>query len=64
MFLSPDGKSARFFITQQGRFDEPREGIAACRTRKRKADQDGLESLLSNAKIYRGGTAATLKDMH
>jgi RND superfamily putative drug exporter len=63
MFLSPDGKSARFFITHQEDPMTP-EGIARVDA-ERKAAQDGLKmSSLSNAKIYLGGTAATFNDMH
>jgi putative drug exporter of the RND superfamily len=62
MFLSPDGKSARAFITHQ---DDPMtpEGIARVGA-ERTAAQDGLKmSSLSDAKIYLGGTAATYADM-
>jgi hypothetical protein len=62
MFLSPDGKSARAFITHQ---DDPMtpEGIARVGA-ERTAAQDGLKmSSLSSAKIYLGGTAATYADM-
>ena len=62
MFLSPDGKSARFFITHQ---DDPMtpEGIARVDA-ERTAAQEGLKmSSLSDAKIYLGGTAATYADM-
>jgi putative drug exporter of the RND superfamily len=63
MFLSPDGKSARFFITHQEDPMTP-QGIARVDA-ERKAAQDGLKmSSLSDAKIYLGGTAATFKDMH
>ncbi|GFG75337.1 MMPL/RND family transporter [Mycobacterium botniense] len=63
MFLSPDGKSARFFITHQGDPATP-EGIARVNA-ERTAAQEGLkQSSLSDAKIYLGGTAATYKDMH
>jgi putative drug exporter of the RND superfamily len=63
MFLSPDGKSARFFITHQGDPATP-EGISRVDT-ERTAAQEGLkQSSLSDAKIYLGGTAATYKDMH
>jgi putative drug exporter of the RND superfamily len=63
MFLSPDGKSARFFITYQGDPATP-EGISRVDT-VRTAAQEGLkQSSLSEAKIYLGGTAATYKDMH
>jgi putative drug exporter of the RND superfamily len=63
MFLSPDGKSARFFITHQGDPATP-EGISRVDA-ERTAAQEGLkQSSLSEAKIYLGGTAATYKDMH
>jgi RND superfamily putative drug exporter len=63
MFLSPDGKSARFFITHQGDPATP-EGISRVDS-ERTAAQEGLkQSSLSDAKIYLGGTAATYKDMH
>ncbi|MDT5334665.1 MAG: putative drug exporter of the superfamily [Mycobacterium sp.] len=62
MFLSPDGKSARMFITHE---TDPAtvEGIARVDS-ERKAAQDALKmSSLSNAKVYLGGVAATYKDM-
>lgn len=62
-FLSPDGKSARFFITHQGDPMSPEgiERVAPVRT----AAQEALkQSSLSDAKVYLGGTAATFKDMH
>ncbi|NKZ10981.1 MMPL family transporter [Mycolicibacterium septicum DSM 44393] len=62
MFLSPDGKSARMFITHQS---DPAtvEGIARVES-ERKAAQEALKmSSLSDAKIYLGGVAATYKDM-
>lgn len=62
MFLSPDGKSARMFITHQS---DPAtvDGIARV-TSERKAAQEALKmSSLSDAKIYLGGVAATYKDM-
>ncbi|QLL05863.1 RND family transporter [Mycobacterium vicinigordonae] len=63
MFLSPDGKSARFFITHQGDPMTP-EGISRVET-ERTAAQEGLkQSSLADAKVYLGGTAATFKDMH
>ncbi|OBF45506.1 hypothetical protein A5787_12885 [Mycobacterium sp. 852002-50816_SCH5313054-b] len=62
MFLSPDGKSARFFITHQGDPMTP-EGIARVDA-ERTAAQEGLkQSSLSDARVYLGGTAATFKDM-
>jgi RND superfamily putative drug exporter len=62
MFMSPDGKSARMFITHEG---DPAtvDGIARVDS-ERKAAQDALKmSSLSDAKIYLGGVAATYKDM-
>ncbi|GAS89271.1 MMPL/RND family transporter [Mycolicibacterium brisbanense] len=62
MFLSPDGKSARMFITHQSDPATP-EGIARVDA-ERTAAQEGLKmSSLSDAKIYLGGVAATYKDM-
>ncbi|OBJ48994.1 RND family transporter [Mycobacterium asiaticum] len=63
MFLSPDGKSARFFVTHQGDPMTP-EGISRVDA-ERSAAQEGLkQSSLSDARVYLGGTAATFKDMH
>lgn len=63
MFLSPDGKSARFFITHQGDPMTP-EGIGRVDS-ERVAAQEGLkQSSLADSKIFLGGTAATFKDMH
>ena len=62
MFLSPDGKSARMFITHE---TDPAtvDGIKRV-DGERRAAQDALKmSSLSNAKIYLGGVAATYKDM-
>jgi RND superfamily putative drug exporter len=62
MFLSPDGKSARMFITHE---TDPAtvEGIDRVAS-ERKAAQDAIKmTSLSNAKIYLGGVAATYKDM-
>ena len=62
MFLSPDGKSARMFITHE---TDPAtvDGIARVES-ERKAAQDALKmTSLSNAEIHLGGVAATYKDM-
>lgn len=62
MFLSPDGKSARMFITHETDPATP-EGIARVAS-ERKAAQEALKmSSLSNAKVYLGGVAATYRDM-
>ena len=60
MFLSPDGKSARMFITHES---DPAtvEGIGRVDS-ERKAAQEALKmSSLSDAKIYLGGVAATYR---
>jgi RND superfamily putative drug exporter len=62
MFMSPDGKSARMFITHE---TDPAtvDGIARVAS-ERKAAQEALKmSSLSDAKIYLGGVAATYRDM-
>ncbi len=52
MFLSPDGKSARMFITHEGDPPATVDGIARVDS-ERKAAQDALKmSSLSDAKIY------------
>ncbi len=62
MFLSPDGKSARMFITHETDPATP-EGIERVNA-ERQAAQDALKmSSLSDSKIYLGGVAATYKDM-
>jgi putative drug exporter of the RND superfamily len=63
MFLSPDGKAARFFVTQQGDPATP-EGLSLV-NREQTAAQEGLkQSSLSGANVYIAGEAATYKDMH
>ena len=62
-FMSPDGKSARFFITHEGDPMSP-EGIARVAPVRKAAQQALKQSSLSGAKVYLGGTAATFKDMH
>jgi RND superfamily putative drug exporter len=62
IFLSPDGKAARYFVTQQGDPASP-QGISLV-DMERTAAQEGLkQSSLSEAKVYIGGEAATYKDM-
>lgn len=61
MFFSPDGKSVRFFITRQSDPTTP-EGIDRVGA-ERTAAQKGLkQSSLLDAKVYLGGTAATIRD--
>ena len=62
LFLSPDGRSARFFINHAGDPATP-EGISRVDA-ERIAAQEGLkQSSLSSGKVYLGGTADTYKDM-
>ena len=62
MFLSPDGKAARFIITHRG---DPAtvEGIARIDAIKTAAEESLKGTPLANAKIYVTGTAATFKDL-
>ncbi|WP_144206052.1 MMPL/RND family transporter [Mycobacterium tilburgii] len=62
MFLSPDGKSARFFITHQGDPMTP-EGISRVDAERTAAQEALKQSSLSDARVYLGGTAATFRDM-
>jgi RND superfamily putative drug exporter len=63
LFLSPDGKSARFFVTHQT-FPATPEGIERMEP-ERTAAQDALkQSSLSSAKVFISGTAALYYDMH
>jgi RND superfamily putative drug exporter len=62
-FLSPDGKSARFFITHQSDPATP-EGISRVDDERTAAQEALKQSSLSDAKVFLGGTAATFKDMH
>ncbi|GLD42937.1 putative transport protein MmpL1 [Mycobacterium kiyosense] len=63
MFLSPDGSSARFFITHKG---DPAtaEGISHIDSIKQAADEAVKGTPLAAANIYLTGTAANYKDMH
>src|SRR5579875_875623 len=60
-FLSPDGRAARFIISQRG---DPAsvEGTARINKVKTAAEEALKGTPLSNAKIYLAGTAATYKD--
>ncbi|HEU4360236.1 MAG TPA: MMPL family transporter [Mycobacterium sp.] len=62
-FMSPDGKSARFFITHEGDPMSP-EGIQRVAPVRSAAHEALKQSSLASAKTYLGGTAATFKDMH
>ena len=63
LFLSPDGKSARIFVTHDSDPATPR-GIALIPLERAAARQALEASSLSSAKIFIGGTAATYRDMH
>ena len=62
LFLSPDGKAARFIITHRG---DPAtvEGIARIDRIKTAAEESLKGTPLANAKIYVAGSAATFKDL-
>jgi RND superfamily putative drug exporter len=62
MFLSPDGKAARFIITHDGDPATP-EGISHVDAIKKAAHHAVKGTPLEDAKIQLGGTAATYKDM-
>ena len=62
MFLSPDGKAARFIITHDGDPATP-QGISRVEAIKGAANHAVKGTPLENAKIFLGGTAATYKDM-
>lgn len=63
LFLSPDGRSARMFVTHDSDPATPR-GIALIPLERAAARQALEVSSLSSAKIFIGGTAATYRDMH
>ncbi len=60
-FLSPDGKAARFIISQKG---DPAtdEGIARVDQMKQAAEEALKTTPLEDAKVYIAGTASTFKD--
>jgi putative drug exporter of the RND superfamily len=62
MFLSPDGKAARFIISHEGNPDSL-EGISHVDPIKRAAKEAIKGTPLEGAQIYLGGTAAANKDM-
>jgi putative drug exporter of the RND superfamily len=63
IFLSPDGKAARYFVTQQGDPATP-QGISLIDTERTAAEEGLKQSSLSDSRVYIGGEAATYKDMH
>jgi RND superfamily putative drug exporter len=62
VFVSPDGKAARMFITQRG---DPvtDEGIARAEAIKTAAEEALKGTPLEDAKVYLAGTAALMKDL-
>jgi putative drug exporter of the RND superfamily len=62
IFLSPDGKAVRMFITQSGDPATP-QGIARVEAIKTAAEEALKGTPLEDTKIYLTGTSAMLKDM-
>jgi RND superfamily putative drug exporter len=62
LFLSPNGKAARFIITHRGN-PATKEGIARIDPIKTAAEESLKGTPLANAKIYMAGTATVLKDL-
>ncbi|CAM3276345.1 MMPL family RND transporter [Mycobacterium intermedium] len=62
VFLSPDGKAARMFITQMGNPASP-EGIARVDAITNAAEESLKGTPLENSRIYLTGTAASTKDL-
>jgi putative drug exporter of the RND superfamily len=60
-FLSPDGKAARFIISQRGDPGSP-DGLKRVEQIKPAAEEAIKATPLANAKIYVAGTASTFKD--
>src|SRR6202012_5652897 len=60
-FLSPDGKAARFIISQRGDPGSP-EGLMRVERIKTAAEEALKATPLAGAKIYVAGTASTFKD--
>jgi putative drug exporter of the RND superfamily len=63
LFLSPDGKSAQYIITDKGDPATP-EGISHVDKIMQAAAEAVKGTPLESANLYLGGTAATYKDMH
>ena len=62
LFLSPDGKAARFIITHRGN-PATKEGMARIDPIKTAAEESLKGTPLATAKIYVAGTATVLKDL-
>ncbi|MGV0626681.1 MMPL/RND family transporter [Mycolicibacter minnesotensis] len=62
LFMSPDGKSARFFVTHQS-YPATAEGIRRVEPERIAAQEALKQTSLSDAKVYVGGMAALYEDM-
>jgi RND superfamily putative drug exporter len=62
LFLSPDGKATRLFISHRGDPATP-DGLARVDAIKTAAEESLKGTPLQDAKIYVGGTAAVFKDI-
>jgi len=62
IFISPDGKAVRMFISQKGDPSSP-EGLARIAAIKSAAEEALKGTPLENSKIYLAGTAAITKDL-
>jgi RND superfamily putative drug exporter len=62
IFLSPDGKAVRMFISQKGDPTSP-EGLSRVDAMKSAAEEALKGTPLENSKIYLAGTAALMKDL-
>jgi putative drug exporter of the RND superfamily len=62
LFLSPDGKAARFIISHRGDPATP-EGISRIDSIKTAAEESLKATPLADAKIYLGGTASIFRDL-
>lgn len=62
LFMSPDGKSARFFVTHQT-YPATAEGIKRVEPERIAAQEALKQSSLADAKVYIGGMAALYEDM-
>jgi len=62
LFMSPDGKSARFFVTHQTYPATP-EGIKRVEPERTAAQEALKQSSLSDAKVYVAGMAGLYEDM-
>jgi putative drug exporter of the RND superfamily len=62
VFISPDGKAARFLISQQGDPASP-EGVARVGAIKTAAEEALKGTPLEESKLYLAGTAALVKDL-